>query len=293
MNNNRISEKLRHLEALIRGYGTLAVAFSGGVDSTFLLAVARKVLGRGVHAIVARSSVFSAYEASEALNYVRQQGIPHHEVSPDLMSVAEFVQNRGDRCYHCKLALFAVILEKKDELGLNVLAHGVNGDDLNDFRPGLRAADELGVVSPLAVAGFTKDEIRRASRDMGLGTADKPQMACLATRIPYGTPVSLEKLRMVEQGEELLRNLGCGSWRVRHHGDLARIEVHEEDFQKLMKRDVRGELVARFKALGFLHVALDLEGYTPGSMNRVLMNREKESGLAGRANPHAESLKNS
>jgi uncharacterized protein len=268
MNNNHISAKLERLAYLISGYGSLAVAFSGGVDSTFLLAVSKDILNDKVQAIVAKSPVFSEYEERTALDYVGREGILCHVIEPQLMAVTGFVENKKDRCYHCKRALFGMMVQKMETLGLSVLAHGVNVDDLTDYRPGLKAAEELGVKSPLAEAGFTKNEIRYASLIMGLDTADKPQMACLATRIPYGTPVTLEKLSMIEKAEDLLRNMGCGIWRVRHHGDVARIEVSENDFQRFLDKDLRQQVIDRFKELGFLHVALDLEGFSSGSMNR-------------------------
>lgn len=274
MNNNQISAKLEHLAHVIKGYDSLAVAFSGGVDSTFLLAVSKDILKDKVHAIVAKSPVFSEYEERSALDYVECERIVCHVIEPELMVVTGFVENGKDRCYHCKKALFSMMIQKTESLGLNVLAHGVNVDDLTDYRPGLKAADELGIKSPLADAGFTKDEIRYASLIMGLDTADKPQMACLATRIPYGSPVTLEKLSMIEKAEDVLRNAGCRIWRVRHHGDVARIEVREKDFQLFLEKDLREHVIGRFKELGFLHVALDLEGFSSGSMNRRINPHE-------------------
>lgn len=270
MNNNHISVKLERLASLIGGYGSLAVAFSGGVDSTFLLAVARDILKENVHGVVARSPVFPEYEEAFALSFAERLGVACHVVAPNLMAVQDFVKNGKDRCYHCKQALFKAVDEKRRELGLAVLAHGVNADDLSDYRPGLRAADELGVQSPLAEAGFTKEEIRYVSLMMGLDTANKPPMACLATRIPYGTPVSLEKLAMIEKAESTLRDMGFRTIRVRHHGDVARIEVGDSDFPRFLSSEARQAVAAGLRAVGFLHVSLDLEGYVTGSMNRAI-----------------------
>ncbi len=272
MNNKHLSDKIRRLGQALESFGSLAVAFSGGVDSSFLLAFAHTLLKNNVQALVAKSPVFSEHEENQALGFTRNTGIICHTVETDLMNVHGFVSNDKDRCYHCKKALFGLLDKKRRDLGLEALAHGVNTDDLGDYRPGLLAAEELGVVSPLALAGFSKADIREASRMMGLETADRPQMACLATRIPYGSPVTLEKLKAVEDSEAFLRRLGFKGCRVRHHGDVARIETGKDDIPRFIQDDCRTAVSERLKELGFQFVALDLDGFTSGSMNRVFQS---------------------
>jgi uncharacterized protein len=242
MKNNHISGKMEMLKSLIRGYDSLSVAFSGGVDSTFLLAFSHSILGENVQAIISKTPLFSEFEEESAMAFIRQTGIVCQDVTPDVMANGDFIKNEKNRCYICKKILLKAIMKKSHETGINRVAHGVNADDLNDYRPGIKAAEELGVLSPLSLAGFTKKEIREASRIMGLPTADKPQMACLASRIPYGNPVTLEKLSMIERSESVLRTLGFHESRVRHHDTVARIEVKDGDFGRIMTDDVRREL---------------------------------------------------
>lgn len=270
MKNNHVSGKIDDLKCIILSFGPMSVAFSGGVDSTFLLHVAHQVLGHNAQAIIAKSPVFSHHEEAEALAFLDKYGVTFHVVEPPLMSHSEFMKNGPNRCYVCKTILFHEIFQKARSTGKPVVAHGVNVDDFKDYRPGLKAASEIGVVSPLVDAGFTKQDIREASRIMGLSTADKPAMACLASRIPYGDTISLEKLDCIERSETLLRNLGFEGVRARHHGSLVRIELREQDFERMIQKNIREALVEGLKALGFLYVSLDLEGYNQGSMNRSL-----------------------
>lgn len=272
MKNNHVSGKIDVLKSIISSLGPMSVAFSGGVDSTFLLHMAVRVLGDQAQAIIAKSPVFPAHEENEALAYLKNNGICFHVVEPALMRHADFVENGKNRCYVCKNILFKAVCDKTIETGKRVVAHGVNLDDFKDYRPGLKAASELGVVSPLADAGFEKQDVRDASRIMGLPTADKPAMACLASRIPYGETLTLEKLRQVEKAETLLRSLGFDGGRARYHGSLVRIEIPRHGFERILSDPVRTVLIDGLKQMGFFHISLDLEGYTQGSMNRVLFD---------------------
>jgi uncharacterized protein len=194
------------------------------------------------------------------------------------MDLKEFIVNRSDRCYHCKKALSKKLLAVAEEQGMAHVAHGANMDDLDDFRPGFKAAQEAGMIAPLMEAGLGKDEIRFLSKEMGLDQWDKPAMACLASRIPYGQPITVQALEMVDRAEEFMRNAGFAEVRVRHHGSVARIEVAPHRMKELQEEPVRKDLVQAFRKLGFEHIALDLEGYEQGKMNRELIARTFESG---------------
>jgi uncharacterized protein len=270
MKNNDLSRKMDQLKHRLAGYGALTVAFSGGVDSTFLLAVSRAVLGDRIRAVVALSPLFSNAEKTSAMGFLEQTGIPFHTVHPPVMESVDFIKNGKDRCYVCKKIMLEAILAWSRSEGIFHVVHGVNLDDLGDYRPGLRAAEELGVTSPLADCGFTKNDIREGSRMLNLPTSDDPSMACLASRIPYGLPVTVEKLRVIETAESVLRAYGIRGARVRHHGDVARIEVESSDFARFADNEMRKGVLDNLKRLGFLHVALDLEGYRQGSLNSVL-----------------------
>ena len=271
-------EKEEKLIQILKGLDGLLVAFSGGVDSTFLLAVAREVLGDKVAAASARSRTFPSGELEDAVLFARARGIRHIVFPSNESALPEFLSNPPDRCYHCKKALSRHLLELAESLGIRHVAHGANMDDRGDYRPGMEAAEEMGIIAPLMEAGLTKVEIRDLSREMGLPSWDKPSMACLASRIPYGEAITEEKMSMVDRAEALLKKNGFRQCRVRHHGTVARIEVEEPELKRILERELREEIVRSFRDVGFLHVALDLEGYASGRMNRAL-GREEENPL--------------
>jgi len=268
------ANRKKRLIAILQAYDGLVVAFSGGVDSTFLLAAAQEALGDRVTAVTADSPIHSRREIREALETAKALGVKHIRVPFAEMTAPAFVANPPDRCYTCKQLIFAEIIRIAASMGVERVAHGVNLDDLGDYRPGLRAAEEMGVVAPLVEAGLTKADIRALSRRMGLPTWNKPSMACLASRIPYGRPITPEALKMVEAAEEVLQRLGFYGCRVRHHGEVARIEVAPGDLKKTMHPAVRAEILERLRKIGFRHVAVDLEGYVPGSLNRALAKKD-------------------
>jgi pyridinium-3,5-biscarboxylic acid mononucleotide sulfurtransferase len=270
MNNNHVSGKLVVLKSLIGPMAPMAVAFSGGVDSTFLLWVAYEMHRNDVLAVVAKSPVFPVNEEERALQFLKGRGIPYIVIEPLLMDDAAFTRNHKDRCYVCKKTMFGHLLAKVREHGITTVVHGVNVDDFSDYRPGLKAASELGIVSPLADAGFTKQNVRDASRMMDLPTADLPSMACLASRIPYGQQITRDILMKIERSEAVLTSLSFSGFRARHHGELVRIEMPDQAFKKIMEPSIREKVVSELRSLGYLHVALDLEGYSQGSMNRSL-----------------------
>jgi uncharacterized protein len=262
-----LADKIGQLRDNFGRMGSVAVAYSGGVDSTFLARVAYEVLGNRAMAVTAVSPSLAASELDEAKKVAQQIGVRHELVDSHELTDPRYLANGPDRCYFCKVEVYGLIVSYARERDFAAVADGTNLDDLRDPRPGRKAAREHGVLSPLVDAGFTKADVREASRSLGLPTADKPSMACLSSRIPYGTPVSIAALRQIEAAEKLLREMGLGQVRVRHHADIARIEVDPDNFPAVMER--RGEVVAGLKALGYSFVALDLEGYRTGSMNRA------------------------
>jgi uncharacterized protein len=264
-------EKVSLLEEMLGRLGSVAVAFSGGVDSAFLAAAAKRALGGRVVLVTARSATSSAEELNDASAIADALGIRHIWLDSAELSEPAFTANDRERCYYCKKSRFAALVAWAKDNGIAWVAEGTNADDTGDYRPGMKAVAELPtVVSPLLDAGLTKDEIRTVSRHWGLPTWDKPSAACLVSRLAYGLPVTEERLRQVEAAELAVRRLVAGQVRVRHHGDLARIEVAPAAFGVLASPDNAAVITAAIRALGFTFVALDLAGYRTGSMNETL-----------------------
>jgi pyridinium-3,5-biscarboxylic acid mononucleotide sulfurtransferase len=257
----------------LRGYGRVAVAYSGGVDSTVVAQAAHEALGDAVIAVTAVSDSLAAGELEEAEDLARRIGIRHRVIRTDEFADPNYLRNQSDRCYFCKSELYGRLSGLLGELGVDVIASGANTDDLGDHRPGMRAAAENGVRHPLQECGLGKPEVRALAQAWGLPTWDKPATPCLSSRIAYGEEVSPERVRMIDQAEQWLRRRGLRVLRVRYHkGDLARIEVPRDDLPGLVDLQVRGELIAAFRALGFKFVTLDLEGFRSGSFNTTLPN---------------------
>ena len=264
-----VRHKVAACEESLENLGTVVVAFSGGVDSTFLLALAAKALGRGnVLAVTGLSPSLAQRERRSAEQLAGQIGVELIEVCTGEMDDPDFVANTPDRCYHCKRELFCRLNELARQRGFNAVASGANADDAGDYRPGLRAGRELHVHHPLMDAGLSKSDIRAASRAMGLKTWNKPAMACLASRIPYGEAITEETLKRIEHAEYLLRDLGFTQCRVRDHDAIARIELPPEAMSHVMEH--REVIVDGLRELGYTYVTLDLQGFRSGSMNEVL-----------------------
>jgi uncharacterized protein len=282
-----LAAKERALEDALRDAGRVLVAFSGGVDSSYLALAAHRALGAGALAVTAVSPSYPAHHRGAAEEVVARFGIAHRFVDTREMESADYRANRPDRCYHCKTELFGVLGRLRDAEGFRAVAYGVNTDDTGDFRPGHRAAREQGVLSPFLDVGLSKTEIRALSRAAGLPTADLPASACLSSRLPYGTEVTEERLRQVEEGEARLRALGFRQVRLRHHGDLARIEVERAELARALDPDVARAIARAVKPLGFRWVSLDLEGYRTGSLNEGLLQVEGVGGSPGAGDPPA------
>ena len=262
--------KLDDLRSILADMGSVLVAYSGGVDSAFLLKVAVDTLGDRTLAVTARSDSYPPRELEEATALAASIGARHLVVDTHEMESESYISNPSNRCYFCKTELWETLVPIAAERGIAALVDGFNADDVGDYRPGAVAAREHGVRSPLLEAGLTKREIRALSREMDLPTWDKPAMACLSSRVPYGERISREKLDQIDRAEQLLRELGYRQVRVRHHGDVARIELPAEDMSRFFAEGLAEPVARRVKELGFQYVALDLQGYRSGSMNEVL-----------------------
>ena len=268
--------KLEKLKELLKEMDKAAVAFSGGVDSTFLLKVAADVLGDRVIAVTARSSTYPEREFKEASEYIKKLGVKHIVIMSEELEIEGFSHNPANRCYYCKKELFSKVKEIALQYGMKYVVDGSNVDDMGDYRPGMLALKELEISSPLRDAGLTKEDIRKYSRQMALPTWDKQPFACLASRFPYGEEITHEKLQMIDRAEQYLLDLGFRQVRVRNHGEVARIEVAREERKRFFDTDLMDTVHEKLKEVGFRYVTLDLQGYRTGSMNEGLSEETKE-----------------
>jgi uncharacterized protein len=265
-----LGTKRSALDLRLRSLGRTLVAYSGGVDSAFLAWAAHQALSDAMLAVIADSASLARAQLADAVAFAREQEIPLEVISTSELERPEYVRNDSNRCFFCKDELFTVMENFRRARGFDSIAYGVNVDDQGDFRPGQGAASAHGIAAPLLEAGLTKQEIRDLARAAGLRVWDKPASACLSSRIEYGRPVTLEVLSAVEQGEDALRALGFRQFRVRHHGEMVRIEVAREELPRALNLETTAEFTRIFKALGFKFVTLDLEGFRSGSMNALL-----------------------
>lgn len=271
-----LEEKERLLEAVLNKSASAVVAFSGGVDSSYLAWKTHEILGDGMVAVTAESASTPSRQRTLTARIIGDFGIPHRVFQSGEIELEEYRANDADRCFYCKDEICLKLCEIAADAGFAVVLDGFNADDLDDYRPGRKAALKHGVRSPLMEAGLTKNDIRELSRRAGLPTADEPASACLATRLPYGVKITAEKLRLIDRGEEFLREAGFSVFRVRHHETLARIELGPDDLRRALNPETAAKLAAAFKSFGYKFVTLDLEGYRMGSANEVLSDPEKQ-----------------
>ncbi len=265
-----IAAKASRLQADLKSLGHILVAYSGGIDSAYLAWAAHRAVGNSMLAVIADSPSLARTQLADALAFAQEQGIPVEVISTSELDRPEYARNDGQRCFQCKDELFTVMEELRASRGFDAIAYGVNFDDQGDFRPGQAAAKQHHVAAPLLAAGLTKHEIRELARSAGLRIWDKPASACLSSRIEYGRPVTREALDSVERGEDALRALGFRQFRVRHHGDIVRIEIDRDELHRALNPSMAAQFTAIFKQLGFKFVTLDLEGFRSGSMNALL-----------------------
>jgi uncharacterized protein len=265
-----LASKQSALDQRLRSLGRALVAYSGGTDSAFLAWASHRALGDNMLAVIADSPSLARFQLADAIAFAHEQGIPLEIIRTEELDRPEYIRNDASRCFHCKDELFTVMESFAASRGFNTIAYGVNLDDKSDFRPGQIAASQHRVAAPLLEAGLGKEEIRKLAREAGLRIWDKPASACLSSRIEYGRPVTTEALSAVERGEDALRQLGFRQFRVRHHGDIARIEIAKEEMPRAFTPEMTSEFTRIFKTLGFKFVTLDLEGFRSGSMNSLL-----------------------
>lgn len=263
-----IDQKYELLKNKLKEMGKVVIAYSGGVDSNFLLKVASDVLGENAVAVTIYAMMHSSREMAEAKEYTKEFGVKHKIIKVDNFDEKGFIENSPKRCYYCKCAVFNMIKDYAKKNGIKYVLDGTNVDDLGDYRPGLKALEELKIVSPLKDSSLTKEEIRILSKRLGLKTYNKPSFACLASRIPYGDEITEEKLRLVEEAENYLQDLGFRQYRVRLHKDIARIEVAKDEMHKFFDDEMMKNVYTKLKDIGFKYVTLDLNGYQMGSLNK-------------------------
>ncbi len=273
-------DKYNSLQQILKGLGKVVVAYSGGVDSTFLLKAAVDTLGaENVLACIAKGPSLPQSQYARAIETAKNIGVKVQTVEPNELADAAYSANKADRCFHCKSHICKILLDIAKEKGFDNVVFGTNYDDLDDFRPGNRAMKTFGIRSPLAEVKLTKDDIRQLSRDLNLPTADVPASPCLASRISYGLEITEQRLKQIDQAEEFLKALGLIEFRVRHHDTVARIEVHAEDIDKVTTEPARSRIVEKLKSLGFKFVTVDLQGFRSGSLNEPLSEEEKRKSL--------------